>query len=385
MQIKNNKLYISNINVEKLAQKYGTPLYVYEKEKIQQRYNDWINNIKYNKLKIHYAIKANENADVLKFLLKIGSNVETVSKGEVKHALKIGYKPSQIIHTCANIEKEELKFIIKNNITINVDSLRQLEWFGQIKPNGKVGLRINRGFGAGAHKHLKTSGPNSHFGVYFNQVNKAKEISEKYNLNIIGIHQHIGSGSLKTNDLIKAIKFILQTAKEFKNLEYADFGGGFGIPYKPKDKGINMKKVGKEIVNIFKNFNKKYGKELTFIFEPGKYIVGEAGYLLFKVVDIKHTPAKKFIGVNSGFNHLIRPMMYDAYHQVINASNVDGKEKEVVSIAGNICENGDVFAHDRKLSSCSEGDIIAILNAGAYGFAMSSNYNLRDKPKEILI
>jgi len=315
---------------------------------------------------------------------KEGCNIETVSKGEVKLALKAGFKPQQIIFTCSNIDENEIKFLIKNKILMNLDSSSQTEIYGRLNPGGKVGIRINQGIGSGHHKHCVTGGPKSKFGIYFSDVKKIKKIAERYNLKIIGIHQHIGSGILDKKIILKAMKLLLKTAKNFENLEYVDFGGGFGIPYGPDEKPLDLKTLGKEITNTFKRFSKNYGKDLKMIFEPGRYLVAEAGTLLAKIVDIKKTPYRTFVGINTGFNHLLRPAMYGSYHEILNASCIKGK-KIVVDIAGNVCESGDVFARKREIKKPQKGDILAIRGTGAYGFSMSSNYNTREKPAEILI
>lgn len=384
MRVKNNKLYLGKIKAEDLVKKYGSPLYVYEKDVIKKRCSDLIENIDYEKLKIHYACKANTNLAILKILKREGCNIETVSKGEVLIALRAGFKPEQIIYTCSNIAEEELKFLLKNKILINIDSFGQLKKYGRLNPGGAVSIRINQGIGAGHHSHCITGGPESKFGIYFSRLGEVKKIAKQYDLKIIGVHQHIGSGILNEAIFIKAMKALLRTAKELKNLEFVDFGGGFGVPYKPDEKPLNMRKLGRDISKLFNAFCQDYGKKLTMVFEPGRYLVCEAGTLLATVTDIKKTPFKTFVGVDSGFNHLVRPVMYGAEHQILNASRVRGA-KEVVSVAGNICESGDLFAKQRKLTRFKEGDILAILNVGAYGFSMSSNYNSRPKPAEVLV
>ena len=384
MQIKGNKLYLGGIRAEHLVRQYGSPLYVYEEDIIVKRYKELVENIRYKKLKLYYACKANTNLEILKLLRKQGAGIEAVSKGEILLAFKAGFKPQDIIYTCDNITEEELKFLVKNKITVNIDSFSQLEKYGKLNPGGSVGIRINQGIGAGHHTHCITGGPNSKFGIYFSRTEEIKRAAKQCGLKIIGIHQHIGSGTLDEKIFIKAMRALLRTAKKFEDLEFIDFGGGFGIPYKPGEKALDIKKLGKHITNLFTDFCQSYGKELAMFFEPGRYIVAEAGVLLTRVVDIKRTPFKIFVGVDSGFNHLIRPIMYGAYHKILNASCAEGP-KEVVSVAGNICESGDLFAKDRKITKFKEGDILAILDAGAYGFVQSSNFNSRPRPAEVLV
>lgn len=384
MRVRNNKLFLGEIRADELIKKYGSPLYVYEEDKIKERYMDLAKNIRYNKLKLYYSCKANTNLEILKILRRGGAKLEVVSPGEILMGFKAGFKSCEMIYTCDNITDEELKFLIKNKILINIDSFTQLKKYSQFNPGGKIGVRINQGIGAGCHYHCITGGSQSKFGIYFSEIEKIKSIARQYNLKIIGLHQHIGSGILDEKIFIKGIKALLATAKEFQDLEFIDFGGGFGVPYKPEENPLNIKKMGKEIVEIFNKFCQNYGKELIMAFEPGRYFVAEAGVLLAKVVDIKKTPFKTFIGVDSGFNHLVRPILYGAFHQILNASSVIGP-KEIVSVAGNICESGDLFAKDREIAKFKEGDTLAILNAGAYGFSQSSNFNSRPKPAEILV
>jgi diaminopimelate decarboxylase len=382
--VKNNKLFIGGIIAEELVKKYGSPLYVYDAEIIKRQYRSLVDNIKYDKLKIHFACKANTNITLLKILKKEGCNIEAVSKGEIVAALEAGFTSEQIIYTCSYVTKEELRFVIEKRIMINIDSLTQLQRFGEIKPGGKVSLRLNQGIGAGHHEHNITGGPDSKFGIDISQIDEAKEIAKKYNLHIVGIHQHIGSGILEEKMFMTAIKKLLETARQFDNLEFLDFGGGFGIAYNPDDKPLDMITLGKLITKEIKTFVKEYGKELEIKFEPGRFLVGEAGVLLGTVTEIKKSPAHIFVGIDAGFNQLIRPMMYGSHHEIVNASNVKDKE-ETVWVVGNICESGDIFAHDRKLPKSKEGDIFTILGAGAYGYSMSFPYNARPQPLEILV
>jgi len=384
MQVKYNKLWLGELEAEKLAQEYGTPLYVYEEDVIKRRYADLVESIPYEKLRIHYACKANSNVHILELLRREGANIEAVSRGEVLLAFQAGFEPHQIIYTCSNITTEELRFLIENKITVNVDSFTQLRKYGALSPDSSLSIRINQGIGSGPHRHVVTGGPESKFGIYFSELEQVKRTAKRYHLRIIGVHQHIGSDVLDEAILIEAVKALLRTASQLEDLEFVDFGGGFGVPYHADEKPLNMGKLGQELARLFSDFGQEYGKQLTMILEPGRYLVAEAGTLLATVTDIKKTPHKTFVGIDSGFNHLARPVMYGAYHPILNASRVRGKE-QVVSIAGNLCESGDLFARDRAITQCKEGDILAILNAGAYGFSMSSNYNSRPRPAEVLV
>lgn len=384
MHIKNNQLYLGKFSTKSLVEKFGTPLYVYEAETIKKRYLELIKNITYPKLHIHYACKANTNISILKLLKQLGSKIETVSKGEIILALKAGFKPEDILYTSTSVSKEEMLFIIKNKVRINLDSLSQIELYGKLNPNTKIGLRINQGIGAGHHSHVITGGELSKFGIPLPHLLQARKLAEKYKLKIVSLHQHIGSNILDSKILLKAFDKLLSTASSFSDLESLDFGGGLGIPYLPKEKDLNLKFFGLEITKRMKNFSKKYGRELFIILEPGRFLVAQSGVLLATVTEIKTNPKRTFVGVDTGFNHLIRPAMYGSFHEIINASKIKGVNQKA-DIVGNICESGDVFGRDRKISRPYVGDILAILNAGAYGYVMASKYNSRLLPKEVLV
>ncbi len=383
MYIKNNLLRVGKFSARALANKFSTPLYIYESGIIKQRYLELVKNIPYPNLCIHYACKANTNFAILKLLRKLGSRIETVSKGEIIVALKAGFEPEDIIYTSTSVSKEEMAFVIKNKIKVNLDSLFQIELYGKLNPNAKVGIRINQGIGAGHHDHVITGGAMSKFGIPLKHIPQAQKLAEKYNLRITSLHQHIGSNVLDEDILLKAFDKLLGTAKDFPHLESLDFGGGFGVPYSPNEKKLNLKILGREMAKRMNNFCKKYGRELSMIAEPGRFLVAESGILLATVTEIKNNPNRTFVGVDTGFNHLIRPTMYGSYHEIINASRVNGK-KIKADIVGNICESGDVFGKDRKITQSKIGDIVAILNVGAYGYVMASEYNKRLLPKEIL-
>lgn len=384
MQIKNNKLFLGKSSAESLAKKFGTPLYVYEANIIKQNYLELKKNIEYTKLNIHYACKANTNILILKLLRKLGAKVETVSKGEIIIALKAGFKPEDIIYTSTSVGREEMTFVVKNKIRVNLDSLSQIELYGKINPKTKIGIRINQGIGAGHHSHVITGGVLSKFGIPLAHLSQARKLTEKYKLKIVSLHQHIGSNVLDKNILLKAFDKLLKTAFHFPDLEMLDFGGGLGVPYLPKEKNLDLKNLGKEMTKKMNNFCKKYGRKLTMVLEPGRFLVAQAGVLLTAVTEIKNNPERTFVGVDTGFNHLIRPAMYGSYHEIINANQVKGISQKV-DIVGNICESGDVFGRDRRITRSKVGDILAILNAGAYGYVMASHYNSRPLPREILI
>ncbi|MBA3723408.1 MAG: diaminopimelate decarboxylase [Candidatus Levybacteria bacterium] len=379
-----NKLCIGSHKAEDLVRKYGSPLYVYNAAVMQDRLESLRTSIAYPKLDVHFACKANSNLEIVKLLRRAGAYIETVSPGEIVIAQKAGYKASEIIFTSSNISKSELNWLIEQNVTVNLDSLTQLKRWGERKPNSTISIRLNQGIGAGHHEKNITGGPDSKFGIDLEQLPEVTQLVERYGLTITTIHQHIGSGILDEKIFMQAVEKLLETAMQFKDLQYLDFGGGFGVPYKESEKHMDIESLGKKIGDRLHTFMNEYGRELIVRFEPGRYLVAESGVLLVTVTDIKRTPHKTFVGTDSGFNHLVRPMMYDSYHQIMNASRVSGSQ-ESVTIAGNICESGDLFATNRQMTKCKEDDILAILTTGAYGYSMASMFSSRVIPKEVLI
>lgn len=369
---------------KKLMQTYGSPLYVYRKSIIEAQYRGLLQSISYKKTKLYYACKANANLELLRFLKGLGASIECVSRGEVERALKAGFPIGRISYTCSYIPREELAWLIKKGISVHIDSLTQLMWWGELKPGSEVSVRINRGFGAGATKHIITGGPESKFGIYYTDIPKVKTLAKKYRLTIVGLEQHIGSSILKPQAFIRAMKLLLDSAREFPHLTFLDFGGGLGIPYKPEQEPLDIKMLGKKMGDTFKNFCRDYGRDLDLRLEPGRYIVAESGAFLATVVDRKHTPGHTFVGVDSGFSHLVRPAFYGSYHHIFNLSNPKGRT-ETVTVVGNLCESSDVFAENRTLPKVRLGDVLLFADAGAYGYSMSSDYNLREKPKEVLL
>ena len=384
MEIKNNKLYFDKFSAERLTKKYGTPLYVYEASTIWERYHSLVDHIQYPHLKVHYAAKANANPAILRIIKQLGGNIEAVSRGKIELALKVGFKPEQIIYTCNGAEEEELKYLIKKKIRINIDSLEQLETWGKLNPGSEISLRLNLDIGAGSHIYITTGGQKSKFGIHISKIKDAKRIAKKYDLTIIGIHQHIGSDVLKPTVFMKAMKALMEISHQFADLKFINFGGGFGVPYKENQKPLDTKEFGRSFDKLINKFVKEYGKELDVIIEPGRYLVAESGTLLAKVTDVKSNPSKTFVSTNTGMNHLIRQAMYFAYQKVSNASRTNGKKKKV-TLVGNICESADIFAEDRMIANPKKDDIIAIHDSGAYGFTMSSFYNARVRPAEVLI
>lgn len=379
------------INLIEIAEKYGTPLYLYNLDKIEQNFKQLEESIPYRHKKILFAMKSNFNKEILKLIKNLGGGVDTISIGEIQYALDVGFKKEDILFTGIGISNEDIKFCMKKGIILNLGSLDLLERIGKMFPNSKVSIRINPDYGVGHHDHVITGGSQSKFGIHESYIQKVEEISKKYNLVVSGIHFHIGSGVLDYRVYIDAIKKALDISTTFKEVEFVDIGGGIGIPYKPDQTPFDLKEFGKEITNLLEEFSEKEKRNVKLLLEPGRYLVAESGVLLAKVIEIKQTPEYKFVIINTGFNHLIRPVMYGSYHEIINLSKINSDTFEYQVIAGNVCESGDIFTRDeegitpRNLPIAEYGDIIGIFDAGAYGFSMASHYNLRKLPKEIVV
>lgn len=376
---------------EKIAKKFGTPVYVYDEKKIREQARLLYSSIPYQPKCLFYAMKANSNPSILNILktTKIGG-IDAVSPEEFKKALEVGFRPEQIVFTGNNITDEEMDSAVNKKVRLNIDSLSRLEKLGKKYGGSEIWVRINSSIGAGHHSHCITGGPESKFGIWHTEAETIKRMAKKYGLKIVGLHQHIGSQILKVKVFLRAMEALLEVAKNFPDLEGLDFGGGLGVPYKPGEKPLDVKRLGKKISKRFGNFCQSYDRELIMILEPGRYLVAEAGDLLTRVNTIKNNPdGRIFVGVDTGFNHLIRPAMYGSYHEIINISNPHGYnphgKKEKVDIVGNLCESGDKFATQREINHVIEGDLLVIKNAGAYGYSMASNYNSRAKPAEVLV
>ncbi|MBQ0116548.1 MAG: diaminopimelate decarboxylase [Flavobacterium sp.] len=366
-----------------VAQQFGSPIYVYDAERIQFQYNRLTNAFsKVEKLRINYAVKALSNISVLKLLKQIGSNLDTVSIQEVTLGLQAGFAPERIIFTPNGVSLEEIEQVAALGVQINIDNLSILEQFGHKHPNVPVCIRINPHVMAGGNSNISVGHIDSKFGISIHQLPLLLRIVENTKMKINGIHMHTGSDILDIEVFLYAAEILFETAKNFKNLEFLDFGSGFKVPYKKDDIETNIEELGEKLSERFNEFQEEYGSPLTLAFEPGKYLVSQAGFFLAKVNVVKQTTSTVFAGIDTGFNHLIRPMLYGSHHHIENISNPEGKPR-FYSVVGYICET-DTFASNRRISEITEGDILCFHNAGAYCFSMASNYNSRFKPAEIL-
>lgn len=367
----------------KLTKQFGAPLYVYDAEKISSQFNRLTQAFKgVGSLRLNYAAKALSNISILRLMNHLGSGLDTVSIQEVKLGLMAGFKPESIIYTPNGVSLEEIEEASALGVQINIDNLSILEQFGSKHPDVPVCIRINPHVMAGGNTNISVGHIDSKFGISIHQIPHLLRIVELTKMNINGIHMHTGSDILDIDVFLYASEILFETAKNFKNLEFIDFGSGFKVPYKAGDIETNVEELGRKLSARFNQFCEEYGKELTLAFEPGKFLVSEAGYFLAKVNVVKQTTSTVFAGVDSGFNHLIRPMLYGASHEISNISNPKGKER-YYSIVGYICET-DTFGSNRRINEISEGDILCFKNAGAYCFTMASNYNSRYRPAEVL-
>ncbi len=366
-----------------LAETFGAPLYVYDAEKIASQYNRLTKAFsKVENLRINYAMKALSNVSILQLLKEMGSGLDTVSIQEVLLGLHVGYEADKIFFTPNGVSLEEIEAVAEMGVQINIDNLSVLEQFGTKYPTTPVCIRINPHVMAGGNSNISVGHIDSKFGISIHQLPHLIRIVQNTKMNIVGIHMHTGSDILDIEVFLYAAEILFDVAKNFKNLEFLDFGSGFKVPYKKNDIETDIEELGKKLSKRFNNFCAEYGKNLTLIFEPGKFLVSEAGHFLAKVNVVKQTTSTVFAGVDSGFNHLIRPMLYGAQHHIENISNPKGKER-FYSVVGYICET-DTFASNKKIAEIKEGDILCFKNAGAYCFSMSSNYNSRYKPAEVL-
>lgn len=366
-----------------LAEEFGNPLYVYDAAKIEHQYNRLTTAFsKVEKLRINYAMKALSNVTILKLLKNMGSGVDTVSFQEVQLAMYAGFTPDKIIFTPNGVSFEEIEAVAQLGVQINIDNLSVLEHFGTKHPSVPVCIRINPHVMAGGNENISVGHIDSKFGISIYQIPHILRIVENTKMHINGIHMHTGSDILDIEVFLYAAEILFDAAKQFKNLDFLDFGSGFKVPYKKGDIETNIEELGKKLTKRFLAFEKEYGRELTLAFEPGKFLVSEAGYFLAKVNVVKQTTSTVFAGIDSGFNHLIRPMFYGAQHNIENISNPKGKER-FYTVVGYICET-DTFANNRRIAEINEGDTLCFKNAGAYCFSMSSNYNSRLKPAEVL-
>ncbi len=387
------KLYVDGVSALELAKKYDTPLYVISEKRIKENYNRLRKALtsNYDKIRIYYAAKANSNLSVLKILENLGAYLDVVSPGEVSTALASGFPPDRIMFTGTNVRTDELEFLVNSNVTINVDSLSQLDRLLKLQVPEILSVRVNPEVGAGMHDHVITAGKESKFGLWETDALRAYEIAKSGGVKRFGIQMHVGSGVLDVKPFLQALEKLLNIAKKVHSqvgvdFEFVDMGGGLGVPYKPEEKELDVLTFSEKILSLFKSRIEKDGLGAPiFCVEPGRYLVADTSVLLTTVNTVKATPFKRFIGIDAGFNTLVRPTMYGSYHHIVVANKLNAPEEATCDVVGPICESGDALAKDRRLPTVVEGDLLAVLNAGAYGYAMSSQYNSRPRAAEVLV
>lgn len=367
-----------------LAAAYGTPLYVYHAEKIKEQYEKLTTAFSKSNTVFFYACKALTNINVLRYICSLGANVDCSSINEAKLALHAGFPPGRILYTSNGIAFNEIAEAKELGIIINIDSLSNLDKFGQAYGHTyPVGIRLRPNIMAGGNLKISTGHDKSKFGIPVDQIDQVLALVRKHNLRIADLHIHTGSEIKDVDVFVKGIEVLFNIIPHFKDLEFIDLGGGFKVPYKEGDVETDIPLLAQKVSEAFAAHPNPGGRPLQVWFEPGKFLVSECGYFITQVNVMKKTSAATFVSVDSGFNHLIRPMFYDAYHHIENISNPGGPQQQY-SVVGNICET-DTFAWDRTLSEVREGDYLVFRNAGAYGFEMSSNFNARFKPAEVMV
>jgi diaminopimelate decarboxylase len=384
MEFSSEQFSIQGLELTSIARDFGTPLYVYDAAKITAQIQRLRNAFSQTNIRIKYAAKALTNISVLKLIRKAGAEIEVVSLQEGAMALRAGYRPSEITFTPSGVDFAEIEEAVSSGFLINLDNLSSLRKFGARYGNSySCGIRLNPGIMAGGNLKISTGHSSSKFGISIQQLHEILEVVNEYQVSVSGLHIHTGSDILDPSVFLQMADILFETAKHFGTLKFIDFGSGFKVAYKEGDKVTDIEDLGAKLSKSFNDFCVRYGKPLELWIEPGKFVVSESGVLLVQVNVVKPTPTITFAGVNSGLNHLIRPMMYDAYHHIVNISNPFGPRK-TYSIVGYICET-DTFASDREVAEIREGDVLILQNAGAYGFSMASNYNSRFRPAEVLV
>ena len=384
MELVEGTYTIQGLNAVTIAQQFGTPVYVYDGEKIATQIKSLKNAFSGSDVRVKYAAKALTSLSILKLIRKHGAGIEVVSLEEAHIAMKAGFTSHEIVFTPSGVDFSEIIQGINLKLAINIDNLPSLQKFGEKYKNSyPCGIRLNPHILAGGNYKISTGHSHSKFGISIYQLPQIRELVDRYGIKVHGLHVHTGSEITETDIFLKMAEILFSMAGDFPDLKFIDLGSGFKVAYKEGDMVTNVYDVSLKLSKIFNDFCQHYGRKLELWIEPGKYIVSESGTLLVQANVVKSTPTVTFVGVNSGLNHLIRPMMYDAYHHIVNVSNPTGSQK-LYTVVGYICET-DTFGSDRKLHEVREGDILAIKNAGAYGFSMSSNYNSRLRPSEVLI
>ncbi|WP_266366903.1 diaminopimelate decarboxylase [Tellurirhabdus rosea] len=384
MQLIDNRYQIQGVDVLSIAEEFGLPLYVYDAEKIVEKIGLLRSAFAGVNLKIKYAAKALTNVAILKLMRSRGVELDVVSFNEARLGLLAGFEPGQMMFTPSVNSTDEIREAIEAGLQINADSLPLLEWLGQQYGSQiPVCIRVNPHISEGGNIKISTGHADSKFGISIEQRAEMRAVVQKYGIPVVGLHIHTGSDFKSAGAFLKGAEVLFDLAADYPDLRFLDFGSGFKVAYREGDYVTDVEELGRQVSAAFRDFCDRYGRPLELWFEPGKFLVSESGVLLVPVNVVKENPTRTFVGVDSGLNHLIRPMMYDAYHDIVNVSNPLGTP-QTYTVVGYICET-DTFGTDRLLGEVRPGDVLALKNAGAYGFSMSSNYNARVRPAEVLV
>ncbi len=367
-----------------IASTYGTPTYVYDEAIIQKQIEQLQQVCPPLPHRLLYAVKANPHPAILHIIASQGWGFDVVSPGELFLLRRTGITPDRILFSPNFMTDEEMHEAHQEGVLLNIGELSRLQTYGEAYPGSDVCVRLNPSIGAGHHAYVVTAGEETKFGIPTSQIPEILELARRYNLRIVGLHQHIGSGFLSPEPLVAAARYLLEAAEHFPDLQFINLGGGLGIPYRPEEKPFPIERIRTTLFPLLEDFRGRYPHPVSFWMEPGRYVVGPAGTLLVRVTDIKETTHHRFAGTDSGMNHLIRPALYQAYHEILNISNPEAPLR-TYTVTGNICETGDVLATDRAIPAIRKGDILAIKDVGAYGMSMASTYNLRPLPAEVLV
>lgn len=384
MELVNGKyLLTGGIDPLELCKTYGTPLYVYDAAVMEQQYRRITRAFTYPNLRIHYACKALTNMNVMRLFHQWGAGLDCVSIQEVQLGLKVGFAPEDILYTPNFAAADEYEAAVRLGVKVNIDAIPMLETWGLHHKNVPVCIRINPHLMAGGHENISVGHIDSKFGISIHQLPHVLRVVESQGLKIEGLHMHTGSDILDVDVFLRGAEILFEAARKFPDLKYIDLGSGFKVPYKPDDIETDVEELGEKLSARFAEFCQEYGRELTLMFEPGKFLVSASGYLFARCTLVKQTTSTVFVGLDTGLNHLIRPMFYGSYHKIVNVTEPQFKPR-IYTVVGNICET-DTFGSDRRIAEVVEGDILCFYNAGAYGWMMASNYNSRPRPAEVLL
>ncbi len=385
MEIRDHRLILGGIPASDLVREFGSPLYAYEEDVIRDRCRRVRGMSTHRPYRPRFSIKANSNPQIVSLVAEEGLDLEVVSPGEMALALAAGTSPDRIHYFGAGMTRDEMAFARARGVGVTVDTLSQLGIYAGLAPGGLLGVRLNPGAGLGHHDHVITAGPQTKFGVPVEHAARVRDEAKRLGLRVSGIHMHVGSNFLDGGPMLELVDILLAAARLFPDLEWVCIGGGFGVPYKPSEPALDLAAFGTLLTARFAAFCKAYGRPVTLAVEPGRYLVAESGFLLARVSTVQTGMERVFLVTDTGFNHLIRPAMYGAYHGVLKADGADLPAAGRVDVCGNICETGDVFQRDWPLPPVAEGDVLAIIHAGAYGFTMASTYNTRPLPAEVMV